>query len=112
MATLKSDLAPIRLLSKREDEIGSADKVVYSPIKGKGEPFPKSYTVVLYGVKGPNGEDLNPSEPIPTFDIQTIEDDGVVQKKVRILSCESQGWIESKLVAIATASDVSVTRPS
>jgi hypothetical protein len=107
MPTLNSTNGTIKLVTKKEDHVANVDKVNYTTIKGKGDAFPKAATVILYGVSIIEGEILP-----KTFDVVADEDNGVVQKRTRILNCEVQGEIgDNKTIAVSTANDVSMESP-
>ena len=102
MATLNSKFSII-LKNKKEEVIGTADKVVYTVNKVKGDSYPKTASVAVYNLE------LYESDVLPdVFDIIGTKDEGIVQSTVRILNCSSKVEVNGCVNCIATSADAGV----
>ena len=104
MATLNADNGTLRIMSKSEGHLANAAKANYMTIKGKGEPFPKGVSIALFDVEMIEGTALP-----KVFDVIYDEDNGVIQRRIRIMNCRVQAEYEGKTLAISTAPDVKLT---
>jgi hypothetical protein len=90
----------IQIRDKNNNVLGTAEKVVYTVNKVKGELSPKTASVALYDV------DLFEVDKLPeVFDVIGVRDDGIVQVRTVICNCSVKTEVDSVYVCVAMAPD-------